>query len=143
MDGILAKTESSPHFIALSLLLLAAATIVTVVSWMLKKFHPGRAPDASYVGAIGSLVPQEPGFEAGWERRCLTAAMVASAAYTSPDFVAWIEGTVLMPRVRASSWSDFLSELCDSEKVRRRARNMFGIFSRHDSKKNLTVTCVE
>lgn len=81
--------------------------------WMLKKFHPGRAPDAAYVGAIRALVPRERGFEAGSERRCLTAGMVSPGGYTSPDFTAWIEGTVLMPRVDASAWSDFLSELRD------------------------------
>ena len=81
--------------------------------WMLKKFHPGRAPDAAYVAAIRSLVPREAGFESGSERRCLIGSMVSSAGYTAHDFVAWIEGTILMPRVRASAWSDFLGELRD------------------------------
>lgn len=81
--------------------------------WMLKKFHPGRAPDAAYVSAIRSLVPHEPGFESGSERRCLDPSMVSPAGYTSPGFLEWIEGTILMPRVRASSWSDFLADQRD------------------------------
>jgi hypothetical protein len=81
--------------------------------WMLKKFNPGRAPDAVYVGAIRALVPRETGFESGSERQCLTGSMISPDGYTSAAFAAWIEGTILMPRVRASSWSDFLGGLRD------------------------------
>ena len=81
--------------------------------WMLKKFNPGRMPHAAYVSAIRALVPREPGFESGSERRCLTGSMVSPNGYTSAAFAAWLEGTILMPRVRASSWSDFLSGLRD------------------------------
>lgn len=81
--------------------------------WMLKKFHPGRSPDTAYVTAIRSLVPRVAGFEAGWERQCLTGSMVAAAGYTSSEFVEWIDGTILMPRVQASSWADYLGEQRD------------------------------
>lgn len=79
--------------------------------WMLKKFHPGRAPDAAYIGAIRTLVPHESGFESGLERQCLAASMVSPHGYSSAAFATWLEGTILMPRVRASSWSDFLGNV--------------------------------
>ncbi len=119
VNGLLLRPRAHPQNRAMPLATsLGQATVFYLDGdrgreWMLKKFNPGRAPDAAYVGAIRALVPRETGFESGWGRQCLTGSMVSPHGYTSAAFAAWIEGTILMPRVRASSWSDFLGELRD------------------------------
>lgn len=79
--------------------------------WMLKKFHPGRAPDAAHVLAVQSLVPREPGFEAAFQRRCIRRDLISSSGFAPPDFIAWLDGTLLMPRVIASDWSGMLDQV--------------------------------
>ncbi len=71
--------------------------------WILKKFLPGRTPDAQYVRAIRALVPQHPGFESGYQRRVLARASVAASP--SADFDSWVENTILMPQVGGSDWA--------------------------------------
>ncbi|MGB8508255.1 MAG: RIO1 family regulatory kinase/ATPase, partial [Pyrinomonadaceae bacterium] len=73
--------------------------------WILKKFLPGRTPDAQYIKAIGALIPRRAGFESGHRRRVLSRASVAGASLPSPDFVPWVENTILMPQVRGSDWA--------------------------------------
>src|SRR5215213_10252880 len=67
--------------------------------WILKKFLPGRNPDAQYVRAIQTLVPRHAGFESGYQRMVLSRSSVAASALPSPDFAQWIEHTILMPLV--------------------------------------------
>jgi hypothetical protein len=79
--------------------------------WRLKKFHPGRAPDAAHILAVQSLVPRHKGFESAFLRRCLRRDAVSRTAYSPPEFVDWIDGTVLMPRVVAADWSETLDNV--------------------------------
>ncbi len=83
--------------------------------WMLKKFHPGRAPDAANILAVQSLVPREKGFEAAFLRRCLRRDMVSRTGFSPPEFIDWIDGTLLMPRVMAVDWSELLGSVRDGE----------------------------
>ena len=72
-------------------------------SWILKKFLPGKQPDAAYIRAIRSLVPATTGFESGSQRRVLSKTNVGNGfrAYGFPE---WIENTILMPRIGGSDW---------------------------------------
>jgi hypothetical protein len=81
--------------------------------WMLKKFHTGRAPDAANVLAVQSLVPRDKGFEAAYLRRCLRRDMASRTGYSPTEFIDWIDGTVLMPRVMAADWSEVLGNMRD------------------------------
>src|ERR1051326_767777 len=79
--------------------------------WRLKKFHPGRAPDPAHVLAVQSLVPRHPGFESAFLRRCIRRDAVSRTGYSPAEFIDWIDGTVLMPRVIAADWSEFLEKV--------------------------------
>jgi hypothetical protein len=83
--------------------------------WMLKKFRPGRAPDAANVVAVQSLVPQETGFEAAFLRRCLRGSMVSRSGFAPPEFIDWIDGTLLMPRIIAADWSEVVGNVRDGQ----------------------------
>jgi hypothetical protein len=83
--------------------------------WMLKKFHPGRAPDAANVLAVQSLVPRESGFEAAFLRRCLRGSMLLRTGYAPPEFIDWINGTLLMPRIIAADWSEVVGNVRDGQ----------------------------
>src|SRR6266849_2675208 len=74
--------------------------------WILKKFLPGRNPDAQYIKAIQALVPQHVGFESGYQRKVLSRASVVASSSPSADFPSWIENTILMPLVRGSDWAN-------------------------------------
>jgi len=73
--------------------------------WILKKFLPGRNPDAQYIRSIQSLVPRHAGFESGHRRMVLSQSSVAGSALPSADFAQWIEHTILMPLVEGSDWA--------------------------------------
>lgn len=81
--------------------------------WILKKFLPGRNPDAQYIKAIQSLIPQHPGFESGYQRKVLSRASVAGATLPAADFSAWIENTILMPLVQGSDWAYIADKVRD------------------------------
>jgi serine/threonine protein kinase len=73
--------------------------------WILKKFLPGRKPDANYLNAIQALIPQEPGFECGYQRRVIYGLTTSPGAFAAPDFAVWIEGTILMPLIGGTDWA--------------------------------------
>ncbi|HEY0377987.1 MAG TPA: serine/threonine-protein kinase [Pyrinomonadaceae bacterium] len=73
--------------------------------WILKKFLPGRNPNAQYIKAIQSLIPMHPGFESGYQRKVLSRASAAGASLPAAEFPAWIENTILMPLVPGSHWA--------------------------------------
>lgn len=81
--------------------------------WMLKKFHPGCAPDPANILAVQSLVPRDKGFEAAYLRRCLRRDMVSRTGYSPPELIEWIDGTILMPRVIAADWSEVVGNVRD------------------------------
>jgi len=83
--------------------------------WMLKKFRPGRAPDAINIVAVQSLVPRESGFEAAFLRRCLRGSMVSRSGFAPPEFIDWIGGTLLMPRIIAADWSEVIGNVRDGQ----------------------------
>jgi serine/threonine protein kinase len=85
--------------------------------WILKKFLPGRNPDAQYVKAIQALVPPHTGFESGYQRKVLSRASVAASSLPAADFSAWLENTILMPRVEGSDWA-YIADKVREGKIR-------------------------
>lgn len=78
--------------------------------WILKKFLPGRDPDAAYVRAIQKLIPSKPGFESGSQRRILSPASVGTG-HKIAHFDQWVTDTILMPRVPGSDWANLADSL--------------------------------
>ena len=76
--------------------------------WILKRFFPAMQPEADYLAAIQQLVPRRSGFEAGFERKIVSAADLSQASVQHVDLSSWIAGTVLMPHVDTRSWADLI-----------------------------------
>jgi len=78
--------------------------------WFVKKFYPGRAPDARYLTQIRESVPSMPPFRAASARTVVGANQIV-APVTLSGIAAWLDGTVLMPRVPGNPWTDLLENL--------------------------------
>lgn len=74
------------------------------LDWILKKFLPARLPDSAYIKGIQSLIPRQPGFQSGYLRQIISAGDVAKSGFSNANFVAWIEKTVLMSRIKCDDW---------------------------------------
>jgi serine/threonine protein kinase len=72
--------------------------------WIIKKFHPGRSPDAGYLAAVRALIPVEPGFASGSGRRVLARTDVRGEG-TGQQLAEWCAGTILMPKVAGIDWA--------------------------------------
>lgn len=83
------------------------------LDWILKKFSPARIPDSTYINAIQSLIPHRPGLQAGYLRRILAKGDVKKSGYFNPEFAAWIENTVQMPRIKSDDWAGLADKLRD------------------------------
>ncbi|HYP26103.1 MAG TPA: serine/threonine-protein kinase [Blastocatellia bacterium] len=81
--------------------------------WILKKFLPGRNPDAGYIKALQALIPQAPGFESGYKRRVLHRGSLSNSDYYSSEFLDWIEHTVLMPKIPGWDWAYLADQIRD------------------------------
>ena len=68
--------------------------------WILKKFNTGCDLDLSYLKDVGTLLPNEPGFVCGTERKTLSVGALARdrGSYYNKAFNQWLDGTILMPR---------------------------------------------
>ncbi|HEY0377988.1 MAG TPA: serine/threonine-protein kinase [Pyrinomonadaceae bacterium] len=120
--------------------------------WILKKFSPARIPDSAYIKAIQALVPRRPGFMSGYLRTVLSKKDVSKSGFFTADFAAWVENTVLMPRIKCDDWAAL------AEKVRKGAATLsrderallceklseqIGLLESHDlSHRDLSVTNV-
>ena len=80
--------------------------------WILKKFTASYA-DTANILAVRSLVPHAHGFESAFLRRCLRRDSVSRTAFALPEFIEWVDGTLLMPRVLASDWAQMLDNVRD------------------------------
>ncbi len=86
--------------------------------WILKKFLPGKQPEAAYVGAITGCVPQAPECSCGWQRQILTSTDLGPSrrgTFGTPELAAWLDGTILMPRLAGRSWGSTLQDLADGD----------------------------
>jgi serine/threonine protein kinase len=87
--------------------------------WILKKFRPTCLLDPAYLTRVASLLPREPGFVCGTERQILTigALQQGGGYHHSRDLDRWLEGTVLMPRVKGIDWACLADDLRGGELV--------------------------
>ena len=81
--------------------------------WILKKFHNTCALDHAYLEKISSLLPQEEGFRCGMERQVLVKGSLDSSQkyYHNLEFNQWLDGTILMPRIKGIDWSALSDEI--------------------------------
>ena len=84
-------------------------------TWILKKFHNGRALDHGYLTRASTLLPKEPGFICGTERKILLSGALVNGrnSYYSRALDLWLDGTVLMPRVPGCDWGTLADDLRD------------------------------
>ena len=76
--------------------------------WILKRFFSAMQPEPDYLASIQQLVPRRSGFEAGFERKMVTAADLSHSSFNHVDLSSWIAGTVLMPHVDTRSWANLI-----------------------------------
>ena len=83
--------------------------------WVLKVFLPARRPQRQYVDEIADCIPRLPVLRCGAERRVLASQDLGTApgTFASPELAAWLEGTVLMPRLLGQAWGDILVGIAD------------------------------
>jgi serine/threonine protein kinase len=81
--------------------------------WILKKFRPTCALDLDYLTKVTSVLPREPGFVCGTERQVLRTGALQKirGCHYSKDLDRWLEGTVLMPRVKGIDWECLADDL--------------------------------
>ena len=79
--------------------------------WILKKFFPEAQPESAYVEAIQGLIPRKPGFESGFERQVLQSSSASDFGYSAAEFLAWLEGAVLMPEVMLPTWAEVAASI--------------------------------
>lgn len=83
--------------------------------YILKKFLPGKSPDARYINAIQGNIPHEPGLESGFQRKVLNAGHIAATGYCTQDLADWVANTILMPVVTGYSWADLAQAIRDGK----------------------------
>ena len=83
--------------------------------WILKKFHNSCNLDRNYLEKIRWLLPKEDGFRCGIDRQILSAKSLKGSQgnYYNPALNNWLDGTVLMPRIKGIDWSALADEIRD------------------------------
>lgn len=85
--------------------------------WILKKFLPESQPDGAYVRAIQGLIPRKTGFESGFGRQVLRSPGEPGLGYSEAEFLAWIDGAILMPQVMSSTWAEISTAIREGTTV--------------------------
>jgi len=87
--------------------------------WILKKFRPGCSLDSCYLEKVASVLPKDPGFTCGTERCILATGVLRKAKgyHHSRGLDRWLDGTILMPRVKGVDWAGLADEIRDGEVV--------------------------
>jgi hypothetical protein len=87
--------------------------------WILKKFRPTCTLDPAYLARAACLLPREPGFVCGTDRHILTAGSLQKAkdAHYSKTLDRWLDGTILMPRVKGVDWACLAEDARNGEIV--------------------------
>jgi len=85
--------------------------------WLLKKFASSRRPSDAYLNTVHECLPGGFEFFTCTQRRLVTAGHVDHrySKYRAPEFSAWLEGTILMPKVPGSPWSSVADSLRERE----------------------------
>ena len=87
--------------------------------WILKKFHPSCQLNTTYLQDISKVLPNGPGFHSGTDRLLLSkdALKKDKGNYFNKELATWLEGTVLMPRVRGADWATLADDLRSGDVV--------------------------
>jgi hypothetical protein len=87
--------------------------------WILKKFRPTCILDPAYLARAACLLPREPGFVCGTGRQILTVGSLQKAkdAHYSKTLDRWLDGTILMPRVKGVDWACLAEDARNGEVV--------------------------
>lgn len=87
--------------------------------WILKKFRQGCTLASPYLIRVATVLPKDRAFLCGTERQILTpgALQKAKGSHYSKGLDRWLEGTILMPRVRGLDWAGLADEIRDGEIV--------------------------
>ena len=56
--------------------------------------------------AIQGLIPRKAGFESGVGRQVLRSLSASGSGYCGAEFLAWIDGSILMPQVISPTWAE-------------------------------------
>jgi serine/threonine protein kinase len=83
--------------------------------WILKKFHNTSNLDRSYLNKIRPLLPKDDGFLCGTERQVLSSGILQKivGCHYDRDLDQWLDGTILMPRIKGFDWSALADEIRD------------------------------
>jgi len=87
--------------------------------WILKKFQPARTLAPSYLARVATVLPRERAFLCGTERQILTTGVLqkAKGSHYNKDLDRWLDGTILMPRVKGIDWANLADEIRDGQVV--------------------------
>ncbi|MHB1956191.1 MAG: protein kinase domain-containing protein [Sulfobacillus sp.] len=78
--------------------------------WILKKFHKQFEPERGYTDRIASLLPKLPQFSSGYNRQILARK---SLGRIPRDLQDWLDGAILMPRIRGYDWACLADRIRD------------------------------
>jgi len=85
--------------------------------WLLKKFAPSKRPSDAYLEAVTRCLPGGMEFFTCVQRRLLTARHMdwQHSGFRDRQMGAWLEGTVLMPKVPGQSWASVADDLREGQ----------------------------
>lgn len=81
--------------------------------WILKKFNPRHRPSEAYIRSVSRCLPLHRGFQSGLERTVISSGDLVDepGCHATEALSAWLEDTVLMPRIHGTSCAEILEEL--------------------------------
>jgi serine/threonine protein kinase len=81
--------------------------------WILKKFHGNCKLDPQYLTKVGELLPGDKGFACGTKRQVLSKKTLCKTRgyHFSTDLDRWLDGTILMPRIKGLDWAGLADEI--------------------------------
>ena len=96
-------------------------------TWLLKKFAPSRRPSDAYLAAVHACLPGGVEFFTCTQRRLLCTRHVDGrySEYKSHELSAWLDGSILMPKVPGSPWCSITDSIREGDltmTVEQRAR---------------------
>jgi hypothetical protein len=85
--------------------------------WILKKFYGNCKLDPKYLTKVNELLPADKGFACGTKRHILSKKVLCktSGYHFSTDLDHWLDGTILMPRIKGLDWAGLAEEIRDGK----------------------------
>jgi serine/threonine protein kinase len=87
--------------------------------WILKKFHNNCGLELKYMKQVTRVLPGDAGFACGKHRDILERNSLDNIRgyYYSRELNDWLNGTILMPRIRGCDWASLADDLRESKVV--------------------------